>query len=244
MHKKAPMTILPSKIFPEPIIDTTVELRFSTVFPSGAIFGIVYSLFKDKYPTVEQLPILQVPEEIRRNDFNFKFKPLYKLISNEFVIQVGYDVITLHSKIPYVGWENFLVEIKLFFEKINTLDLVQSPIQLLLRYVNFFEINILQHLNLDILLMEESLQNHLTIIRTEIQKEDLIQVVQIANNSAYTVGAHSKNGSLVDITIVMNTLSDFFDNVEVIVNKAHKSEKELFFGMLKSDFLKSLKPQY
>jgi len=238
------MTSLPAKISPEPIIDTTVELKFSTVFPVGAIFGMVYSLFKDRYPTVEELPILQIPEGIRKNDPNFKYKPLHKLSNESFIIQIGYDVVSLHSKVPYVGWQKFLLEIKTFFNKINQLGLVYSPINFALRYVNFFEVNIFEHINLEILLINEPLHNHLTVIRTELQKEDYIQVVQIANNGTFKYGQHLKNGSLLDITIVMDKIENFFDRVEDIAKKAHNIEKELFWGLLKPEFRLSLNPQY
>lgn len=49
---------LPKKIDPCPIVDAIIEIRFSTNIHPSAVFGVIYNEFKDKYPTVEKLPIL------------------------------------------------------------------------------------------------------------------------------------------------------------------------------------------
>ena len=67
--------VLPKKINPCPILESIIELRFSTSFPHDAIFGIIYKEFKDLYPKVEPLPILQLPEIVRREDKNLLYKP-------------------------------------------------------------------------------------------------------------------------------------------------------------------------
>ena len=62
---------LPKEISPCPIIDTVIEIRFESTMPKEAkeaIFGIIFNEFNDRYPSLEKLPILQIPEAIREAD--------------------------------------------------------------------------------------------------------------------------------------------------------------------------------
>ncbi|MCE2887858.1 MAG: TIGR04255 family protein, partial [Pseudanabaena sp.] len=78
------MQSIPKKITPCPILQAVVELRFETVLPSDAVFGILYSLLSSQYNTFEKLPILQIPEILRSQDPNLRYQPAYKLIDDNF----------------------------------------------------------------------------------------------------------------------------------------------------------------
>ena len=99
---------LPRNLKSCPIIDALVEIRFETTLNPNAVFGLIYGALINDYPgEVESLPILQVPEVVRINDPALKFKPLYKIINKEVVIQIGNDMLSISSAIPYIGWETF-----------------------------------------------------------------------------------------------------------------------------------------
>jgi uncharacterized protein (TIGR04255 family) len=81
-----------------------------------------------------------------------------------------------------------------------------------------------------------------TVLRTEIEhNENFSSTIQIANNAIN----RGKIGSIIDIdTFCTNNLLDFFSNKKEIINNAHTNEKELFFSLLKTDFLKTLNPTF
>ena len=77
--------LLPIRIEACPLIDALIEFRFEAAITKSAVFGIIYNLIKEEYRgNVINLPILQIPEQIREVDPNLKFKPLYR-IENERV---------------------------------------------------------------------------------------------------------------------------------------------------------------
>ena len=78
---------LPIKINPCPIVDCVVELRFKISIEPAAVFGIVYNAFKSDYPTVEKMPVLNLPEEIRLNDPNLIYQPWYRLRNGGFLLR-------------------------------------------------------------------------------------------------------------------------------------------------------------
>ena len=82
---------LPKKITPCPIVEAIVEVRFESDIPEDAIFGVIYSKFKEEYSDLEKTALLQLPEQIRSKDPSLKFKPYYKLRNENFILQIGPD---------------------------------------------------------------------------------------------------------------------------------------------------------
>ena len=99
---------LPKRIENSPIVDALIEIRFETNIFKSAVFGLIYQEIMTDYPgQVTQLPILQLPEQIREQDPNLQFKPEYRIENEKFIIQIGRDVLCISSKIPYIGWDAF-----------------------------------------------------------------------------------------------------------------------------------------
>lgn len=235
--------MLPDKIEKCPIIDTVVEIRFRTDIFSNAIFGIIYNEFKADYPIIEKLPILQIPEQLRDIDPNFKFKPHYKISNDLLTIQIGPEVIAIGSKIPYVGWTDYSKNIYQFLKQLFDKKIITEVLRLGVRYVNFFErIDIFPELNfgLKIIGNEHNCKN--TIIRTELDRGEWSNSIQVANNVSQNEGII---GSILDIdTFKVYSGDKFVSNYKKEIENAHKIEKSLFFELLSDNFLQSLKPIY
>lgn len=237
------MDKLPIKISPCPIMEATVELKFSSDLPKGAVFGILYNSVKDTFGKVDKLPAAMLPIEVIENDPNLKYKALYKLTDGFFNAQVGYDVVAFHSPSEYVGWQKFSENLIPFFNKVTASGIISQPESLVLRYLNFFEVNIYEHINLKIELVN---QNHISnnlVMRTEIKEDNFIKVLQLANNVTIKDSFGQRTGSLIDITCIYNK-QDILQLFPIIIDEAHKMEKKLFFELLKPEFLATLNPEY
>jgi uncharacterized protein (TIGR04255 family) len=103
---------IPKRINPCPIIEAIVEIRFESGMPPDAVFGVLYNEFKSAYKKVEKLPILQLPEIVRAKDINLRFQPHYKLIQDDFLLQIGPSVLSIVNVNEYVGWNNFSSRIR------------------------------------------------------------------------------------------------------------------------------------
>ena len=56
---------------------------------------------------------------------------------------------------------------------------------------------------------------------------------------------HIGKVSVIDIdTFLEEENINFFENMEMILGKGHEFEKEMFFGLLKEEFLNSFNPEY
>ena len=232
---------LPKTISPCPIKDALLEIRFSTKMHPNAVFGLIYNALLHDFPKVENLPILQIPDALRAVDPNFQYKPLYKISNDTIVAQIGPDVLTISSYPEYIGWEVFSKEIISIIEKVENIKIIDSVNRLGIRYINFFDTDIFNNINLKVCIQEKNIDHKNTVIRTEIGQGEFNSTLQIANNAVN----QSTTGSIIDIdTFKVAGLTDFFAQKDKIINEGHIKEKELFFSLLKKEFLTSLNPEY
>lgn len=232
---------LPKAINPCPILDALFEIRFTTKIHPSAVFGMIYNALQVDFPKVENLPILQLPEAVRATDPNFKFKPHYRISNERFVTQIGPDVVTISSFPNYAGWDEFSTQIFSILDRIEKVGIVSSVSRIGIRYINFFDNDIFKDIDLKVCIGDNDIAYKNTIIRTEIEQESFKSSLQVANNANH----NNKLGSIIDIdTFTESNLTDFFTNKETLISDGHNKEKELFYSLLKEDFLKTLNPTY
>ncbi len=239
--------IIPKKLGKCPLVDALLEIRFNSNLDKSVIFGFIYSLVKEDYPgRVVNLPLSQIPAQIRDNDPNYQFKPLYRLEGKETILQIGTDVICLSSKIPYIGWEVLSEKARVIINSLYDSGVIKNVIRLGHRYVNFFEGIIDSNLNMSLEFVHKyNIANNL--IRTEIIDGEFINTLQYSNSAEYRSLPSSpvKKGSLIDIDTFRVYRDDTFShNIMHEINSAHKSEKELFYSLLKQEFIQELDPVY
>jgi len=238
---------IPKKITPCPITESIIEIRFDSEIPPDAIFGVVYDSFKEIFPNKpKNLPILQLPSQIRNNDPNLLYKPHYRLSDNTFLFQVGPKSISLINQGEYVGWSVFSPKIKECFQKVKEIQIIKSTKRFGLRYVNFFEeLNIYDKINLKLLLNEKSLTSNKIVLRTSLPKEEFICNLRISNDSKMKQDDVEKPGSIIDIDVYREEDgSSIIEQFDRILEESHNTEKELFFSSLKEEFLQNFNPEY
>lgn len=239
--------MLPKQINPSPINQAVVEIRFNSSLPSDAVFGVVYNKLKDSYKSAEQLPILQIPEVVRNNDPNLLYTPHYKLIKEHYAFQVGPKVISLAiTEQKYTTWESYYDEIQSVFEKIKEIDFIDNVLRVGLRYINFFADDILENINISVKIIEHEIAGEEIFVRTILPRDEYKVILQAGNQLKFeennlVIG----RASVIDIdTFIEGENIKFFEEMNSILEKGHSIEKEIFFGLLKKDFLKSLNPEY
>ena len=241
------MNKLPIKIDPCPIQEAILEVRYSSQYPNEAILGMFYgkigNFFED--PPIS-LPILQLPEAVRRQDPALKYKAYHQFKKGSHTLNIGPDVLTFSTNTPYSGWEkwsDFFYEVLARSLEANVINKVE---RLGLRYINHFNDNIFEKIHCEVDLIGRKLKNESTNLRTEEIDGDFIKVLQIGNSVTMVKGDQSISGSVIDIDILYNIKNTkyFLKNYKEVVESAHSKEKELFFALMKETFLEEFNPIY
>jgi uncharacterized protein (TIGR04255 family) len=237
---------LPKQITPCPIKEAVVEIRFESALPADATFGVVYNALKDPYSQIEKLPILQIPEILRAGNPDLVYQPYYKLKHENYILQIGPRTLSLAVVEPYPGWAAFLPEILKVFRKITELSFITRVSRFGLRYIDFFEGNIYENINLNLAVYGENAITDETFVRTKLQREQFNCWLQVGNQmSLISENIQAKAGSVIDVDTFVNSIEEnFFEGVESLLQDAHRIQKSLFFELLKPEFLKTLNPIY
>lgn len=236
---------LPVKISPCPISEAIFEVRYETSIPREAVFGLVYNAFKDDFPKMEKLPVLQIPQAVRAIDANLKYLPEYRLTNPPFLLLVGPQSFSMATVGDYVGWDAFSRQIFEAMERLRSMSVVAKVTRIGLRYINTFEFDILPKLSLKIMLGDGILESKSAELTTIIPAEMFNNTLRVFSNTSVTVNGRQFQGSVIDIdTNADINVEDFFSKIKQIVEKAHCQEKQLFFRLLLPEFLASLNPEY
>jgi uncharacterized protein (TIGR04255 family) len=148
----------------------------------------------------------------------------------------------LISLAPYAGWNEFYKRLDGLVKKVKKLNIIKSFSRIGIRYINRFDVNVFDIVNLNIELPSHQLNNCETFVRSEIPTGDFKSTLQISNSVVLLQKDQTIKYSVIDIdTFVENPQGD----INVLINKGHLEEKKLFFTLLKPDFIKSkLNPEY
>jgi len=241
------MKKIPKSISPTPIISASIEIKFNLNCPNEAVFGKFYDILKDKYNKYTKYPITNIPEQIRVQD-GLVETPYYRFY-NDFAFSVLVApklfvfVYTKNESQNYPGWSEFIYdEVTELYERLFALDIVKDVYRLGIRYNDFFkDINIFEHTTLNLV---DSQNKRLDEIPTQIIQtkkiKNTINNIAISNNAL----VNKDKGSMIDIDTFLIDLKDFQKNYKTYLQESHQINKELFYSVLKDDFILTLNPKY
>ncbi len=241
------MDRLPKSISPCPIVEALVEIRFETQLPHDAVFGLFYTSIKDRYPVVEKLFPLQLPDVVRMQDPDLKFTPYYKLKSDNLFCQVGPRVLSINCIREYLGWTEYFSEIQRVLKKITQQGIVSSLSRLGVRYINFFEADVSEGVNLDISFKGNSLIARDTTLRSRFDSGRFTSFLRFASKGSFVDGETKKQGTILDIDTFVDLDNEEYnlDALLKLIDEGHEEEKRLFFSLLKQEYVDAnLNPVY
>ena len=112
-----------------------------------------------------------------------------------------------------------------------------------LRYINSFDFDIFSVSTLTVNLSDKEFQNNGLTIRSLVEYEDIKSNVNISNNAQVKQGEKVITSSLIDIDTFYGNSFQADKSLEII-SRLHKEEKIIFFNLLKTKYIESLKPEY
>jgi uncharacterized protein (TIGR04255 family) len=236
---------LPTRISPCPIVEAVLEIRFITEVPWMLIPGLLSTLISDKYPKTVDLPLSQMPDAIRREEPHLVYQPLIQFVGDPFTIQLGPRMLSLVSNKEYPGWTPIFEQLKWLLQHVKTAGFIAEGERIGLRYIDFFQMDLFQKLTLRVNSDGQSVEGAEMNLTTTFVQEGFLSKLIIANNALVKTQGRANKGSVFDLDIALNAGDfDLFENGLDRFQKAHQINKEVFFGLLRPEFLASLNPEY
>lgn len=228
-------------------MDAVAEIRFSSSIPNDAVIGLVYSTLKSTFGKPENLPILQIPLAIREKDQNLRYQPGYRFKGPGNVLLVGPHSVAL-STYPYSHWGSASGLLSDLLGKLSSVGLFDKVERLGLRYINFFEENVLDRSTVTLAVRGASLASQSVTLRTETIRDNFTVITQISNAATTVVDGVAKKGSIIDLDIVHDGDSISTNSLADDVMKTFVSANELadlvFFELLTEEFVATFGPEY
>jgi len=240
---------VPVKITPDRIRDSIVQVFFQSSVPTEAFVGVFYQQLTNLGWKYANRPNEAVPSKGLMIEFANSTQHFFLKEEVRFQLNNNHSV-AFNCNNNYIGWKQYSVYIKEVLDNIFKSGIIISFVRIGIRYISEFPgIDILEKLKFRISVPnQEKISN--SSYRLAFDDDDIVKTVNIASKipartSFIDQDAEIQFVSLLDIDVVKKTLS-VADPEELWkeLDDLHAMEKEIFFGLLDPDFLKSLSPQY
>lgn len=233
-------------------MEAVIEVRFETTQPdaAGVLLGVLFTNLRSTYPEIKALPASALPAQLRQMDPSLTYRALHSLTGKEYAVLIGERVVATANTAPYTGWTKFKNETLKVFDVLKESGLVKSIERVSIKYVNLLQAPLhTDHVALTKVEMnigEFPVHSGPFQLKVEFKREDMIAVVGLVGQaSATAVGENQKTGLVVDIDVIrQGKFEDFWIELPVLLEALHSFEKEIFFGIVSNEVLKTYEPEY
>lgn len=244
---------LPKRIQPDNLVETIVEIRMNPICApelwAGMISGHIQQLGYKYIPAPQVSVRLDKNGKMAVSIESGKENTVQGIFIKDnlrFVMQS--NSLSFNCNLGhYVGWDIYQKEIQDVIAAIQKCGIAKDFNRVQIRYISEYQnIDIINHIKGTISIDGEIgvfKNQEIKLNRTDGNMKVFVSLVNMTKRKS--VNGKECMSSLFDVNIYENfDASDSVDFIIELLNKIHKVEKETFFGLLKSDFIKSLNPEY
>lgn len=236
------MKRVPLRLQRDPIVEAIFEIRFepSRAPVSEILPGMLFAAFGEQFPSVDRLPLAQLPRELQQQDPDLKYQARTRLAGKQFALMVGDNVVAVNCLIPYVGWSSFKPLILAVLSFISRSQLIGTVERYSLKYVNVLEAEITDlksqfaYLDFGGTLGSQQLEQQMLFLRTEFQRERFASVIELAAG-ARVVPLNGKpiTGLVLSIdTVCRSQAAELLVAQDKLVEEIRQEEKRIFFDLI------------
>ncbi|HKC69732.1 MAG TPA: TIGR04255 family protein [Bacteroidia bacterium] len=240
---------IPKEINPNPLLSSTVEVRFNSKILSEDILTTVFPLISKNFPKVKDLA--KIPGILGKTTTTatLNFSSGFVFANDKYSMTVSPTSIAFENIAGYQYWDNYFPVIKENLEILSHAIQWDELTRIGLRYASLFENqeSTLEALNLNTTGDFKGLTQELQAFRTIYSKGDINLLLQVAKNA--TVRKENKNVSGlyldIDASVDKNLSKKTNEELFSLINTLHTELKELLFNnVVKAEFLKKLNVKY
>ena len=235
------MTRLPKKITPDALLETYVEVYYTTKSPAEVAFGKFYEVLTQDFDYLR--PPAQVLNSVLGGQIQTQDEPLFRGQGIQFRLRDGFVGISCSAE--YLGWPLYRQRLSQVLQHLTVTGEILAFTRVGLRYINALP---WRPANEQLLVQLPTLPTGLIVEQfrywAQLRTDDGYQVNLMLSDDQRVVGREGPQ-SLFDLDIIwehgpLATLSEVLAKLD----ETHQREKEVFFGLLNPAYLASLNPQY
>jgi uncharacterized protein (TIGR04255 family) len=230
---------LPKEIKPNPLVTSTVEIRFHLNIEKTKLLPLVYKKFQNELPNLNETVI---PKQIKELDPQFKYSPDFVLSNNDFSLSFGINVLSFENVDEYKLWGNYFPFIVNSLKGFYEFNIITQIERIGVRYVSVFDRTekISDVINSVPTLPFNDYNQKFGVFRCDLIRDEVNLHLQIADNVKVIKNTRVLSGSCIDIDAFYGNKLNPDEKVFEIIDKLHLQQKEVFISLLKKSFLDSL----
>jgi uncharacterized protein (TIGR04255 family) len=245
---------LPKKITPDSIREAVVELRYATLLPFNVIPGILFKIFDDTY-TYTDRPIKSIPEPqpepVPQNEIRLKVASQVLIYNEKLIMYARPSSFVFTCRNEYIGWQNFREEIAKALALIQQDEIITHWNRIGVRYISDYpgqDLRKCTRFNFTFGFPET--RSDTVGLKSEFSYENSRVILNLANHVPLQVtnkhgSAQTVTTSVIDIDVIRDVEQSIgLEHLLTTIDHVHMQQKELFFRLLKEEFLESLRPEY
>ena len=240
---------IPKKITPDRIRDSIVEVRYSSELPYELIIGMFFSALDNSFhytnrpleakPTSEA-PLINNNLTLRLGSHNLFYNDLIK-------IQLQPGTIIFNCLNEYVSWSIYREQIKTVLSQLSSTDVFIEFTRIGVRFISDYpETNLDDCVKFNFSFGMESIESEQYSFKSEFKSEEIRVILNLGHSIPRQIGEKGMiPTSTIDVDAILNLSGTRnFEELIPLIDRVHDKEKEMFFTILKDDFLESLNPEY
>lgn len=234
---------VPISISPNPLFTSTIEIRFTTTSNKQELFQKMTSAFLQDLPNLE---VGKIPQELKANQEQFKFAADYTLKNDDYSLSFSTNSISFEHISEYKYWPTYFAFIKNCLDKVFELKFIEKIERCGVRYGSILDgLHNPKDVLIDLPKLEiNNLSSNFAGFQSIFKTENSTLYLQISANAKLNKGNVLRTGLYIDIDSSYSKTIQPNNEIYSILDKLHKDQKELFFGLLKEDFIQTLNPKY
>lgn len=247
---------LPKKINPDSIKEAVVEIKYQSTLPFEVLVGIFFNSFDESYTYINRPP---QPPTLFQGGLDSPGQELRIRMSNQSVfyndkisIQLFPNSFVFTCLEEYPGWDDYFSEINKALNQLNESRKITGWIRVGVRYISEYpNTELSECIKFTYSFGIPEVNSSTSAFRSEFffnEKKVILNLsnkVTIIKQNTKTNQYEEVQTSIIDVDVISDKKEiHTFEQLLNEIKENHLIEKEVYFRLLKDEFLKSLKPEY
>lgn len=249
---------LPTRITPARIRESIVQIYFKSEIPIEPLVGYLYSVLGQEFKmSYSNTPIIWhrdgLTDQEVQEAISIQVSPQYFFYdSNVKVVLDQRGSLIFNCIGDYIGWGKYGGTIKAIMESLISKGIIKSIYQIGVRYISeFANTDLMDKLRFEFKLGEINDEFNSCMFAISWDETPYLVNLNLKNKLQIKPVLHHPEHeqinfmSLIDVdTIAKNLQIEQFEDFQEKLDGTHYKEKEVFFSLLRTDFLATLNPEY